>query len=339
MLVALSLIFAANATAFVEVGNKCTAHHTRSDVTMLQLQKDPESALPMTAPIHGVVTKWRVNLPEAEISGSSARLIVFRSSTGENEFEAVADSSTESLSGGQNVFDTRIPVHTGDRFGLYGNPDTPYCESTEPDVAGISIGDTAVGSTQEFMPMNQEAKVAVSAIVEADADGDGYGDESQDGCPTNGNVHFACPDPSGPPEVKRVPLPPPIPQLGLGVFPLERPGATLVLTATTLPSTVWAKGFARLPGGRRGAKQGARGNRVVRLGGPPRTVQPGRIAPLRVRYPKKLRVALSSLPRKRSLPLRLATIAVDPFGRKVRRLTALKLPGRKRAQRPQRRRR
>ncbi len=36
-------------------------------------------------------------------------------------------------------------------------------------------------------------KLDASAVVEPDADGDGYGDETQDGCPANGAVHDKCP--------------------------------------------------------------------------------------------------------------------------------------------------
>jgi hypothetical protein len=38
----------------------------------------------------------------------------------------------------------------------------------------------------------------LSAQLEADADGDGYGDETQDECPTDASTHGACPDTTAP---------------------------------------------------------------------------------------------------------------------------------------------
>jgi hypothetical protein len=36
-------------------------------------------------------------------------------------------------------------------------------------------------------------QIDVSAVLEPDADHDGFGDETQDQCPTNGSTHGPCP--------------------------------------------------------------------------------------------------------------------------------------------------
>ncbi|MGH2958154.1 MAG: hypothetical protein ACRDKE_01000, partial [Solirubrobacterales bacterium] len=37
---------------------------------------------------------------------------------------------------------------------------------------------------------------AIAAVLEADADGDGFGDETQDSCPTHADLQVACPGPT-----------------------------------------------------------------------------------------------------------------------------------------------
>lgn len=340
-LASISLIFTANAGAFTEVGNKCTAIDTIPSTTLVQVRKRPASTLPVSVPDAGVITAWKVNLPSGTLPFTiDDKLIVFRQA-GAAEFEAVAASGRVLLNDGQNVFDTRIPVHRGDRLGAYSEAGTPYCEEgavESTDVVGVYEGESPVGSTQAFVESEGEgAQVAISAIVEPDADGDGYGDETQDGCPGNGAVHGDCPQPAPKPVVKRVtvPGPVPVPDFGLGTFPLGGGGSALMLASANLRSKVWVKGFVRVPGAdrRRGGRRARRGGKILRLHGPARNVQPGRIVRLPVRYPRQLKAALHSLPHRRSLVLKLTTIARDGRGRTVRRHSNLKLSGRKRGRR------
>ena len=50
----------------------------------------------------------------------------------------------------------------------------------------------AVGDEPAFTP-NVGAVWDIAARLEADADGDGFGDETQDQCPTDPSTHAACP--------------------------------------------------------------------------------------------------------------------------------------------------
>jgi hypothetical protein len=56
---------------------------------------------------------------------------------------------------------------------------------------GFFGGDPAVGATATATP-SATAYLDIAARVETDADGDGYGDDTQDGCPTDPADQTAC---------------------------------------------------------------------------------------------------------------------------------------------------
>ena len=88
------------------------------------------------------------------------------------------------VTSGLNTFDTKISVEAGDRFGVLGSSiGTLYCNTEDPgDLMGIAEGGIPAGGTATFKEKTG-AQAAVSAVIEPDADRDGYGDETQDKCP------------------------------------------------------------------------------------------------------------------------------------------------------------
>jgi uncharacterized repeat protein (TIGR01451 family) len=92
-----------------------------------------------------------------------------------------------------------IPIQAGDALGLTGTGGAGLAcvdTSSNSDVIRVkgSPGSTVGQDNSGFIGQNPRAKVGVSAVVEPDADGDGFGDESQDGCPTDAAVHAgSCP--------------------------------------------------------------------------------------------------------------------------------------------------
>src|SRR5262249_55804628 len=110
-----------------------------------------------------------------------------------------------------STFPARIPVPAGATLALW-TPDmeTANCAFTtssstdeikwsnadpaDPGV-GVQLGDNAQGL--KGVPME---RINMAAVVEPDADGDGFGDETQDGCPTNASIQTACPQPPPPPD-------------------------------------------------------------------------------------------------------------------------------------------
>lgn len=68
----------------------------------------------------------------------------------------------------------------------------------------LSGGDPAPGETRGAVGAPEpETLVNVSAVLEADTDGDGFGDETQDQCPTDPSTQGPCPTPASQPTGER----------------------------------------------------------------------------------------------------------------------------------------
>lgn len=318
---AVSLLAATGASAATEVGNDCVASNAQEDLSFLQIAKAPGSALPVAAPAAGVVTRWNVSV--IPFPGTlPQQLKVFRATGNPSEFQAVAQSVSAPVVSGSNSFDTRIPVQAGDRFGLFGtNPEgTLYCQTGDlADEMGFAKGDVPVGSAQLFATA-KEAQVAVSALIEPDADGDGFGDETQDRCPRSAAVQIECP------------------AIALGSYGIARRGSALLLVATSSPTAVTVSSTVGIPKttARKKRKRAARASALVSLDGGTQVVAPGQLAQFTLRFTKRLKKTLAQLPRKRSLTLRIAAVATDLAGRPSSTTARVKLRGQEKPQKKRR---
>jgi hypothetical protein len=155
-------------------------------------------------PTDGVVTSWSHRANSA--TGRELGLRIFRWESGSN-YMLVGRSGVQTLTAGTvNTFDTRIAVKAGDVLGLYvGNPGVIFPIDLG---GGASCAYTSSGSTTRYtFPVSPEPSdgssvnlagslgstlLNVTARLEADADGDGFGDESQDGCPTVAGTSGGC---------------------------------------------------------------------------------------------------------------------------------------------------
>jgi hypothetical protein len=278
------LALTATASAATEVGNNCTANHVVTDRAAVQLAKVSPASEPLSVPAAGVLTKWRVNVvfPTSELH--PLRLKVFRP-LGGNGFAVIAESGTAVAGGGINVFDTRIPVAAGDRFGTEG--DVLYCETdTAPgDVLGRT-GFAEVGTSVDFDNSSENQLVAVTGIVEPDADHDGYGDESQDLCPISAATQSPCP-----PVIHQATL-------------ITKRNAVLVLLTTTDQVTATIGATVKLP--RKGS---------ARLVPVTQTVTPPTVGRFLLKLPKQVKSTLADLPKGKSLKLTARATVTDAIGR------------------------
>jgi hypothetical protein len=120
--------------------------------------------------------------------------------SGGSQFQIVGASSAD-VSGltGNRLFTTltQIPVQAGDVIGLRGDTGSGLpCDRAAPSpmsVEAILAGNPAVGSTVSPTGSFASFELDLSARLEPDADGDGYGDETQDQCPTDPSTHGPCP--------------------------------------------------------------------------------------------------------------------------------------------------
>ena len=149
------------------------------------------------APFDGVITRWSF---EAPADAAPLKLKMLRYAGG-NDYTTVGESQIETpIAQTLGSWPTRISVKAGDFLGEY------YASSTHPlgDAPGYlsheisgSVGDPSVdpppGTTTTYQQDSGGYQVDGSAVLEADADHDGFGDETQDQCPTNAATQGQCP--------------------------------------------------------------------------------------------------------------------------------------------------
>jgi hypothetical protein len=147
-----------------------------------------------TSPIDGVVVQWTARFSSS--SPADVRLRVLHPDPANaGDYIVAASSGFATVSAdGVKTADVRVPIKAGDHFALDLPPTAlsiGYVTTTggtakffSPEPAdGGSFTPLAVGDTNKELLLN--------AVVEPDVDGDGYGDESQDACPTDPEAHVA----------------------------------------------------------------------------------------------------------------------------------------------------
>jgi hypothetical protein len=205
-----TLVLAAPASASVTIGSSlssapdpvggiCTDVSMTSCTVAVATLEPARTAAGLTVPA-GVVVKWRVRT-RAGATSFKARPRVLGANTG----MAAGDTVTVQAVDGEQAFPTRLPVAAGQRVGI------DILEQPALATASIINSGVAAGSfdlwqpslgvpesrSPDMTPPNSE--LLINADVELDADGDGYGDETQDACPDVPDRHVApCHDPPPP---------------------------------------------------------------------------------------------------------------------------------------------
>ncbi|MFN8151521.1 MAG: hypothetical protein U0R24_10420 [Solirubrobacterales bacterium] len=147
------------------------------------------------APAAGVITSWSTQTSADQ--PATMRLRVVRRTASPTSFTTIGLSAAEALTDHATPnFATRIPVAAGDLLGysVSGIDDffrcgtsgfTGFATGVRMDAPGIGSSDTYTASATMKLP--------ISAKLEPDADGDGFGDETQDACPTDATTQGPCP--------------------------------------------------------------------------------------------------------------------------------------------------
>jgi hypothetical protein len=185
--------------AFIPISPSCT-------FACIRVQKSIAGAS-TAVPFAGVVVRWRLlSAPAGEYG-----IRVLSPTEGPN-YRITASSSLESVAAPGSTaeiknFQTRLPIPPGSYVGLAPPPfaGQPYRELM-PGSAYTTAND---GPTGTEVPLGgssgNDRELLYNADIEPDADGDEYGDISQDACPSDASSHGACPPPEVPP-----PPPPPV---------------------------------------------------------------------------------------------------------------------------------
>jgi len=296
---ALAALFAAPASqAAVEAGDDCVADTAEGPYSLFPEMRAAPGPLPLFAPVGGVVTRWRVS--SAHSGPVPERLGVFRPTGGPGIFQVVGESNEEMVPVGTTSFPTRIPVQAGDRFGpIAVINDTLYCLSGTPgDGAWGFSGSVGTGSAHQFMATSG-IRIAMVVTIEADADGDGYGDETQDRCPQSAATQAECPT------------------VALGTFAVVKRKAVVLLVSSSSAAPVKVSGTVKLGKGK-----------PLTLAAAEQSVPPGALARFKLAFPKRLSGALDELAKARSLKLNLTATATDLAGRPAVAASTVKLRGR-----------
>lgn len=135
------------------------------------------------APAAGVITSWGKFASHDPEKLQVLKLKVAREVPGGN-WQIVGESNFETLEavGQKNTFPTRIPVQAGDVIGLYGAGKQIMVWKEVGYSAFGKPGEDVLSSNPAFLEPAPNYIIVVYATWEPDADGDGYGDESQDTC-------------------------------------------------------------------------------------------------------------------------------------------------------------
>jgi hypothetical protein len=174
---------AAAATALGETDNPYPNVICRGPSTYLQetTGRTPSYTVPAGG---GVITSWSTFAP-ADRGGAQVKLGVFRATGAPGEYTTVAASAPETLTAGSlNAFPTSIPVQAGDTLGLLivaGEHNCIVIDTGSPQdrtqrEEGALFDPGAVHTYND--PSQPARRVNVAARLEADADGDGIGDEA-----------------------------------------------------------------------------------------------------------------------------------------------------------------
>jgi hypothetical protein len=158
------------------------------------------------APVGGVLTRWRIR---TGVLTTPARLQVLRRPASDPQQAFVVGESAEVTppANAVSVYRARIRIEVGDHLAVccflgpssYINAIAGTSERWAPPLGSTPAAPTSTGNFE----------LLVSGDIEADVDGDGFGDETQDDCPTVSGVEpQGCPAPPPPPAAPRVNQPP-----------------------------------------------------------------------------------------------------------------------------------
>jgi hypothetical protein len=307
-LVLSAVVAVCSASAATEFGSSCTANQITEKAVWVATGHSPLSPLPVTAPVSGVITEWKVN-SNLEVNGEAAitaelprilqqRLLVLKSN-GPESFTVVGEAPGGPLNPkGSNAYLSRVPVTAGDYLGLTGSPYTLDCPTeSDADTVGETIGGVPVGSTFKAQTAKR-IQVPVTAKIEPDVDGDGFGDETQDMCPQSAAYQTPCP------------------VVEVSSLSVTRGKVVNIYVSTSLSAPVAITGTVKL------AK-----DKSVKLTAAGKAVAPGTLGHFQLTLTKPVRHALKKLSNKKALRLSIAASATNVTGALSTAKSTLKLRG------------
>jgi hypothetical protein len=188
---AVALIGATEASAAVTIGSTFPANTLCSSTNpVLAAQTTSPAGTPYRAPSDGVITSWSHHSVPSSVGAGPIKLKVIRL-VAANFYSVVGESAVLNPSPGLNTAPTRVPVKADDALGLMAIGVTNcFIGMSGLQVHGTT-SDHPPGDIDMFGTIDN-VLLDVAATIEPDADEDGYGDETQDGCLGDESDHGDC---------------------------------------------------------------------------------------------------------------------------------------------------
>ncbi len=172
-------------TFLCSVSNRCT-------VSQVEQQAPFTPAGGLLAPSDGVVVRWRIKVGD---TGPVALRVIRRpkplieASTGAGTSPTVTPAADQTT-----TFEVRLPIFTGNAIGIDccgGNPIAAFDSTSNGSDVQWGWDPALLDNALARDPFDfGGSQLLINADIEPDADGDGFGDETQDQCPT---IQGPCP--------------------------------------------------------------------------------------------------------------------------------------------------
>lgn len=193
--------------------SNCVIPVAETTVTCTVFQRSagsaPLAAGGLVAPSAGVVTSWTSQIGDfGTITSMTVTPRIITAGTAfPPTFTATRSGTTQTLDPADVddsfTFNDRIPVAAGDRIGLNLTTNGtagagPYILGSAAGASYTSVSPSIADGTTYVPPVlapTTSSHVFLSAKLETDADGDGFGDETQDGCAADPTTQGVCPEP------------------------------------------------------------------------------------------------------------------------------------------------
>ena len=155
-----------------------------------------------TVPFDGVISGW--SFQTGSFAPESIRLKIGRVTTGTDLSAPSTDLSVAGQSASEvpaesslNTFSTQVSVQQGDFLGIYLGPGggAQCSDSSRLGFPDHFNNSEVLAGTSDSFDREEEGQINLAAVLEPDTDHDGFGDETQDACPSNATTQDVCPSP------------------------------------------------------------------------------------------------------------------------------------------------
>jgi hypothetical protein len=194
LVVAVALIVPSGASAAQTIGHAADGSGCSGGESYTQ---GPLMASTYSPTASGVITSWS-SFAAATPNTHLVLLVLKPNPAGSTHFIATQEDQSRTLTqaGALNTFSgIHLPIQAGEQLGLFLPSGDADCFIDAPPDDGLFFtgGQAPLNTDANFTGANTNRLLNASAVVEPDADRDGFGDETQDACPSLASAQGACP--------------------------------------------------------------------------------------------------------------------------------------------------